>query len=56
MTLLPAELLSFVMAYCEHKITVAAELKKKQKKTTLVYSVTLFANKGFYKKKILQLQ
>ena len=47
-TLLAAELLLFVMAYCEHEITVTAQLKKK---TTLVYSVTLVVNEGFYKKK-----
>ena len=28
-TLLAAELLLFVMAYCEHEITVTAQLKKK---------------------------
>ena len=43
------------MAYYEHEITVMAQLKKK-KKTTLVYSVTLFVNEGFYKKIFLQLQ
>ena len=42
-TLLAAELLLFVMAYCEHEITVTAQLKKK--KTTLVYSVMAFFQK-----------
>ena len=28
-TLLAAELLLFIMAYCEHEITVTAQLKKK---------------------------
>ena len=46
--LLATELLLFVMTYCEHEITVMAQVKKK---TTLVYSVTLFVNEGFYKKK-----
>ena len=49
-TLLSAELFLFVMAYCEHEITVTAQLKN-EKKTTLVYSVTLFVNEGFYKNK-----
>ena len=50
-TLLAAELILFVMTYCEHEIAVTAQMKKKIK-TTLVYSMTLLVNVGFYKNNI----